>query len=230
MAYRKESVLVVDDDKRTQRLMTRILQLEGYRTMKAGDGDSALSAFEEEKPDVVLLDVMMPGTDGYTVCRRIREFSSTPIIMVSAKSDDVEKAEGLDAGADDYVTKPFSAVELAARVRAALRRSQTDLSEPAFCSGELVIDFSRQRVTLSGMEVELTATEYRLLTHLARNAGRVLTPDQILEKVWGEAYVGESNLLQVNMTRLRRKLGDDPKNPRFILTRPGIGYIMPRNE
>ncbi|MDO8491547.1 MAG: response regulator transcription factor, partial [Dehalococcoidia bacterium] len=132
--------------------------------------------------------------------------------------------------ADDYVTKPFSAVELAARVRAALRRSQSYPIDGTFCCGEMVIDFARQRVTVAGKEVELTATEYRLVTYLARNGGRVLTPDQILEKVWGEAYVGEVNLLQVNMARLRRKLGDDPRNPRFILTRSGIGYLMATEE
>lgn len=230
MVYRKESVLVVDDDKRTSRMMTRILQLEGYRTLKAADGKSALTAFEEQKPDVVLLDVMMPGTDGYTVCRRIREFSDAPIIMVSARGKDEEKVLGLDAGADDYVTKPFSAAELTARVRAVLRRCQADSFEPDFCRGELVIDFNAQRVTVGGVDVELTATEYRLLALMARNAGRVLTPDQILEKVWSDAYLGEANLLHVNVARLRRKLGDDPRNPRFILTRPGIGYLMARED
>ena len=153
MVYRKESVLVVDDDKRTSRMVTSILQLEGYRTVRAADGDAALTAFEEEKPDVVLLDVMMPGIDGFTVCRRIRERSRTPIIMVSARSEDEQKVEGLDAGADDYVTKPFSAVELAARVRAALRRSQARPSETVFCSGDMAIDFSSQRVTLGVEEV-----------------------------------------------------------------------------
>jgi len=228
MPSKKASVLVVDDDVHILRMTGRILELEGYRVLTASNGEIALDIFDKETPDLVLLDIMMPGMDGYTVCQRIREFSQIPIIMVTAKGNDEEKVQGLDAGADDYVTKPFSSKELAARVRAVLRRATLwdERPEPAFCSNELVVDFASHRVTLTGGELDLTATEYRILSYLARNAGRVLTPDQILEKVWGEEYIGETHLLQVNIARLRQKLGDDAKNPRYILTRPGIGYSM----
>jgi DNA-binding response OmpR family regulator len=166
--------------------------------------------------------------DGYTVCERIREFSQVPIIMVTAKGNDEETVKGLDAGADDYVTKPFSSKELAARVKAALRRTTLwdEHPEPAFSSNDLVIDFARHRVTVGSQEVNLTAIEYKLLSYLARNASRILTPDQILVTVWGEEYAGETHLLQVSIARLRQKLGDNARNPRYILTRPGIGYMM----
>jgi DNA-binding response OmpR family regulator len=228
MPSRKALVLAVDDDIRILRMMRRILELEGYRVVTASNGEAALEAFAEETPGLVLLDIMLPDIDGYTVCQRVREFSLVPIIMVTAKGNEEEKVIGLDAGADDYITKPFSSQELTARVRAVLRRTrlQGGSTEPAFCSDNLVIDFVRHRVSLDGQEVGLTATEYRLLSYLARNAGRVATPDQILEEVWGEDYLGESHLLQVNMARLRRKLGDEIKNPRYIATEPGIGYMM----
>jgi len=228
MPSRKESVLVVDDDVRMLRMMQRILELEGYKVLRANNGETAIEVFDEETPDLVLLDIVMPGIDGYSLCQRIREFSKVPIIMVTAKGNDEEKVEGLDAGADDYVTKPFSSSELAARVRAVLRRATLwhERSESVFSSQDLVIDFARSRVILDGGEVNLTATEYRLLSCLAQNVGRVLTPEQILGKVWGEEYLVDSHLLQVNMARLRKKLGDDAKNPRYIVTRPGIGYMM----
>jgi len=212
--------------------MQRILQLEGYRVLKASGGESALDMFDEETPDLVLLDIMMPIVDGYTVCRRIREFSQIPIIMVTAKGNDEEKVAGLDAGADDYVTKPFSSSELAARVRAVLRRTRlwNEQPKPAFCYEDLVVDFARHRVTVGEREVNLTATEYRVLSYLARNTGRVVTPDQILERVWGEEYIGDTHLLQVNIARLRKKLDDNAGVPRYILTRPGIGYMMAKKS
>jgi len=225
---RKASVLVVDDDVRILRMIRRILELEGYHVLKASNGEVALDVFCEENPDLVLLDIMMPGMDGYAVCRSLREFSQIPIIMVTAKCNEEETVQGLDAGADDYVTKPFSANELVARVRAVLRRSRLwdEMPKPAFRCNDIVIDFATHRVTLDSQEVNLTATEYKLLSYLARNANRVVTPDQILEKIWGEEYLGETHLLQVSMARLRRKLKDDTKNPRYILTKPGIGYMM----
>ena len=228
MPSQKASVLVVDDDIRILHMLRRMLELEGYKVLIVNSGEAALNMFDEESPDLVLLDVMMPDVDGYTVCKSIREFSQIPIIMVTAKGNDEEKVQGLDAGADDYVAKPFSASELAARVRAVLRRTTLwdEHPEPAFRSHDLVIDFTHHRVTLSGCEVNLTATEYRLLSYLARNAERLVTPDQILEKVWGKNYLGETHLLQVNMSRLRHKLNDEARNPTYILTRPGIGYMM----
>ena len=230
MPSRKASVLVVDDDVRMLRMMQRILELEGYRVLTASNGQAALDVFNEEEPALVLLDIMMPDMDGYTVCRRIREFSQIPIVMVTVKGNEEEKVEGLDAGADDYVTKPFSSRELTARVRAVLRRTKLweERPEPAFSFGDLVVDFASHRVTVGEEEIDLTATEYMILSYLARNAGRVVTPDNILSSVWGEEYHGEAHLVQVNIARLRKKLKDDVKNLRYILTKPGIGYIMPK--
>ena len=166
MSSKEASVLVVDDDSRILHMLQRILELEGYQVLTARSGDAALSMFDAQTPDLVLLDIIMPEMDGHTVCQRIREFSDIPIIMVSAKDNNEQKVQGLDAGADDYVTKPFSASELAARVRAVLRRTKLrdEQPEPVFCSHDLVLDFARHRVTLSGHEVNLTATEYRLLS------------------------------------------------------------------
>ena len=220
--------MVVDDDVRMLRMIRRTMELEGYQVVMASNGETAIDVLDEVIPDLVLLDIMMPGMDGYNVCHRIREFSLMPIIMVTAKVDDEAKIKGLDIGADDYITKPFSAGELAARVKAVLRRSgqQDKPAEPVFRSGDLAIDFVQRRVSLDGREVNLTATEYSLLSYLACNADRIVTPDQILGMVWGEDYIGEAHLLQVNMARLRQKLGDDARSPRYIFTKSGIGYMM----
>jgi len=202
MSSRKPLVLVVDDDVRMQRMMRSMLELENYRVITAGDADAAFEIFDRETPDLVLLDVMMPGIDGYTTCQCIREFSQVPIIMVTALSIDEEKVRGLDSGADDYITKPFSTSELAARARAVLRRVTLSekVPEPVLKCGDLLIDFGRQRGTLAG-----------------------------LDKVWGEKYVGETNLLQANIARLRKRLKDKARSPKYILTRPGIGYMMVKN-
>ncbi|OGO32500.1 MAG: hypothetical protein A2Z29_06780 [Chloroflexi bacterium RBG_16_56_11] len=228
MSSRKVTVMVVDDDVRILRMMKRMLELEGFQVLIANSGDAALRAFEKDTPELVLLDIMMPDMDGYAVCQRIREFSQVPIIMVTARGDDRAKVEGLDIGADDYVTKPFSASELAARVRALLRRitNQSVTLQPVFHYKALVVDFSSRRVLVNNFELKLTSTEYKLLSYLCRNVGRVLTPDQLLYNVWGEEYIGTPHLLQVNIARLRKKLGDDARKPDYILTRPGIGYIM----
>ncbi|OGO17635.1 MAG: DNA-binding response regulator [Chloroflexi bacterium RBG_16_50_11] len=228
MPKRKSLILVVDDDIRMLRMMKRMLELEDFDVLTANCGEAALKTFEKDTPALVLLDIMMPDMDGYTVCRRIREFSQVPIIMVTARGDDKEKVEGLNIGADDYVTKPFSASELAARVRAVLRRisSQESPKEAAFRYKDMVIDYASRRVMVNNQELKLTSTEYKMLSYMALNAGRVVTPDQLLDKVWGEEYVGAAHLLQVNIARLRKKLGDDAKKPSYILTRPGIGYIM----
>ncbi len=228
MPLRKTSVLVVDDDVRILRMVQRLLELAGYRVFTALNGEIALDTFDQETPDLMLLDVRMPGMDGYTVCRRIREFSKIPIIMVTAKDSEEEKVEGLEAGADDYVTKPFSSRELMARVKAVLRRTTLwdERPKPALHFHDLVIDFARHQVTLGGEEVNLTATEYRLLSYLARYTGRVVTPDQLLEAVWGEEYIGESHIVRVSMSRLRQKLREDPKKPRFIATKVNIGYMF----
>ncbi len=228
MSFNKAEILVVDDDVRMLRMIKRMLELEGFQVLVANSGDAALRTFEKETPDLVLLDIMMPDIDGYTVCKRIREFSYIPIIMVTAKGDDKEIVEGLETGADDYVTKPFSASELAARVRAILRRMgvQDKARETAFRFKELLVDFTSHRVMMDNQELKLTSTEYKLLSYISLNAGRVVTPDQLLNKVWGEEYIGAPHLLQVNIARLRKKLGDNAKNPTYIMTRPGIGYLM----
>jgi len=206
MPSRKATLLIVDDDVRMLRMMKRILELEGYRVRTADDGQTALEVFDDGDPDMVLLDIMMPGMNGYALCQNIREFSEIPIIMVTAKVSDREKIEGLDTGADDYVTKPFSANELAARVRAVLRRTKLwdERPKPTFHTGDLEIDFSSHKVTLGNDEVSLTATEYRILSFLAHNVDRTLTPDQILQRVWDKEYA----------------------RPRYIFTRSGIGYMM----
>jgi len=232
MSSKKNLVLVVDDDIRILRMMKHILELEGFQVLIANNGDSALKTFDKETPDLVLLDIMMPDMDGYTVCEHIREFSQVPVIMVTAKGDDKEKVEGLDIGADDYVTKPFSASELTARVRAVLRRIgiRDKPQEATFCYKDLAIDYASRRVMVDKKEIKLTSTEYKLLSYISLNAGRVVTPDQLLNKIWGEEYIGAPHLLQVNVARLRKKLGDNAKRPAYILTRPGIGYIMSKSS
>ncbi len=232
MPAKKTTILAADDDPQLLRLVTRNLQLEGYEVRAASDGQQALELIEQQVPDLVLLDVMMPRMDGFTLCHRVREFSSVPIIMVTARGQDQDKVRGLDLGADDYLTKPFSVDELLARVRAVLRRAQFTAQESAeglqaiTSIGELAIDYAQHQVTIGGQEVELTPTEYRMLAHLAQNAGRVLTQDLLLEHVWGSEYLGESHMLQVNINRLRRKLEADPAHPRYIHTKVGVGYFL----
>ncbi|HLL79113.1 MAG TPA: response regulator transcription factor [Ktedonobacteraceae bacterium] len=232
MPARKTTILTADDDPQLLRLITRNLQLEGYDVLAASDGQQALEQIEQKVPDLVLLDVMMPRLDGFTVCHKVREFSSVPIIIVTARGQDQDKIRGLDLGADDYLTKPFSIDELLARVRAVLRRSQFAAKESSrglqatTTTGELAIDYAQHLVTLAGKEILLTPTEYRILAYLAQNAGRVVTQDLLLEHVWGSEYLGESHMLQVNINRLRRKLEDDPTHPRYIQTKVGVGYSL----
>ena len=233
MPVKKTTILAADDDPQLLRLITRNLQLEGYEVVAASDGQQALESIEAHMPDLVLLDVMMPRLDGFAVCERVREFSSVPIIIVTARGQDQDKIRGLDAGADDYLTKPFSVDELLARVRAVLRRSHLTAAESSQASrakvtvGDLTVDFAQHLVTLHDDEVTLTPIEYRLLSYLIQNAGRVVTHDLLLEHVWGMEYAGESHLLQVNMNRLRRKIEPDAARPRYILTKVGVGYLLP---
>ena len=232
MSAKKTTILAADDDPQLLRLVTRNLQLEGYDALGASDGQQALELIESNPPDLVLLDVMMPKMDGFTVCYRVREFSSVPIIILTARGQDQDKVRGLDLGADDYLTKPFSVDELLARVRAVLRRSEFTAREKAqglratITTGDLTVDYSQHLVTLAGHEIPLTPTEYRILAYLAQNAGRVVTQDLLLEHVWGSEYLGESHMLQVNVNRLRHKLEIDPTQPRYILTKAGVGYSL----
>jgi len=231
MPLKKSMVLTADDDPHLLRLVMRNLEFEGYEVLTASNGKQALELIEAREPDLVLLDVMMPKMDGFTVCQRVREFSSVPIIMVTARGQEQDRVSGLDLGADDYLTKPFGVDELLARVRAVLRRSRFTASDQASASptltiGEITIDYAQHLVTMGGQEVELTPTEYRILAYLAQNVGLVVTQDLLLEHVWGAEYVGESHILQVNVNRLRHKLEPDPVHPRYILTKVGIGYLI----
>jgi DNA-binding response OmpR family regulator len=222
-------VLVVDDEPRYVRAIQVNLEASGYEVLAARNGQTAIELAASEAPDLILLDIRMPGLDGYEVCRRIREFSAVPIIMLTAMAEDADKVKGLDIGADDYVTKPFSADELLARVRSALRRvelSERQAPHPTFQAGDLLVDFAQQRVFVCDLEVNLTPTEYRLLCELVRQAGRVMVPDYLLEKVWGMGYEGENRLLWQAVHRLRRKIEPDPRNPQYIQTRPGLGYVF----
>jgi DNA-binding response OmpR family regulator len=230
MPAKKTTILAADDDPQILRLVTRNLQFEGYEVLAVSDGQAALEQIEAHAPDLALLDVMMPRLDGFTLTQRVREFSSVPIIILTARGQDADKIRGLDLGADDYLTKPFSVEELLARVRAVLRRSQLGGEAKGLSAqttvGELRIDYAQHLVTLRGREVALTPTEYRILAYLAQNAGRVVTQDLLLEQVWGAEYLGESHMLQVNVNRLRRKLEDDHTQPRYLLTKVGVGYLL----
>jgi DNA-binding response OmpR family regulator len=232
MSTKKTSILIADDDPQLLRLMARNLQMEGYDVLAVGDGQQALEQIERRPFDLVLLDVMMPKMDGFTVCSRVREFSSVPIIMVTARGLDQDKVRGLDLGADDYLAKPFSVEELLARVRTVLRRSQFAATRPPLglqattTTGDLTVNYSQHLAMLSGKELALTPTEYHLLACLAQNTGRILTQDLLLEQVWGPHYLGESHLLQVNINRLRHKLEEDSTSPRYILTKVGVGYSL----
>lgn len=229
MPAKKTTILIADDDPQLLRLMARNLQFEGYKVLTASDGRTALDLAETDKPDLMLLDVMMPKLDGFTLTQRIREFTNAPIIIVTARGQDEDKIRGLDLGADDYLTKPFNVDELLARARAVLRRSQfmavdQTLNNATF--GEISIDYEQHSVKRSGEEISLTPVEYRLLSYMTQNIGRILTQDSLLEHVWGAEYVGESHMLQVNINRLRRKVEPDPTQPRYILTKVGVGYMF----
>jgi len=228
MPQQKPLLLVVDDDPALVRLVSLNLELDGYQVVTAPNGKTAIDLIEKEQPALVLLDVMMPGMDGFQTCARVREFSEVPIIMLTAKGRSEDAIQGLNVGADDYVIKPFSTEELLARVRAVLRRAKfpEEMPQPPFASGELSIDFARHQVTAGGEEIMLTPTEYRILCLLARNAGRTITQDQLLTEVWGQEYCGDTHILQVAVARLRKKIHDDPGSPKYIVTRPGIGYTF----
>jgi DNA-binding response OmpR family regulator len=206
------------------------LSSEGYQVLKATNGQEAVDQVAERRPDLVILDIMMPVLDGFGACERIREFSNVPIIIVTAKGEERDRVRGLDIGADDYIVKPFSATELLARVRSVLRRAQnsgSNFQQAVFTHGNLRIDFARAEVFRDDRMVFLSATEYRLLLQLAHNLGRVLPSDQLLADVWGAEYRDDKEILWVSISRLRQKLEDDPRNPVHIVTRAGLGYSMP---
>jgi DNA-binding response OmpR family regulator len=198
--------------------------------LKTYDGQSAVEMVAEVQPGLVLLDVMMPGLSGFETCERVREFSSIPIIMVTAKGEEQDRVRGLDVGADDYIVKPFSATELLARVRAVLRRAQvsgSSFQQAAFTHGNLRIDLARAEVFQDDKMVFLSATEYRLLLQFVHNQGSILTSEDLLVNVWGPEYREDKEILWVSISRLRQKLEEDPRNPQHIVTRSGMGYTMP---
>jgi two-component system response regulator VicR len=225
-----ERILAVDDEPRYLEIIRFNLETAGYQVESAATGEEALDALTADEPDLIVLDVMLPGLSGFEVCSAVRERSSCPIIMLTAKGAEEDKVRGLRLGADDYVTKPFSAQELLARVEAVLRRARAPEHgerQPATISlGDLQIDRPGKQVTVAGREVRLSPTEYRLLLCLAVNAGVVLSRDELLTQVWGKAYRGEDEILRVTLWRLRQKLEDDPSAPRYVVTRPGLGYLL----
>ena len=221
------SILVVDDEPRLLAFLRSELKASGYQVSVASDGKGALRAAAARGPDMVILDVMLPDMSGFEVCRRLRETSTVPILMLTARTNDTDKVEGLDAGADDYLTKPFSTLELLARVRALLRRTRTGDSDgpgAEFRVGDFVIDFQKRRVEMRGEEVRLSATEYKLLAELCRNPGKVILREELLARVWGTAYRDEVQYVWVYIGYLRNKLEKDPRHPEYILTYPGVGY------
>lgn len=227
-------ILVVDDEPRYQQLVQVNLESDEYQVETADNGQEAIEKVANSQPDLVLMDVMMPVMDGFTATERIREFSTVPIIILTAKGEERDRVRGLDAGADDYVVKPFSAQELLARVRAVLRRAERsagdDFHSPVFNHHELEIDLARAMVSSGAQEVQLTATEYRLLQTFAATMGHVQTPEDLLTTVWGPEYRDDKEILWVCLSRLRQKIEPDPKNPIHIVTRQGIGYLMPPEE
>lgn len=226
-------ILIVDDEPRYLRLLEANLRTEGYEVATAQDGVQAIDIFSSQPIDLILLDIMMPRLDGFSTCQRIREFSNVPIIMLTAKGEEQDRVRGLDLGADDYLIKPFSATELLARVRAVLRRSQlpSETGQTRFFShDDLKIDFARAEVWRNEKPVSLSATEYRLLLQFAHNVGSIMTSEELLTGVWGPEYKADKEILWVSIARLRQKLEEDPHNPKHIVTRSGLGYLMPPVE
>jgi two-component system KDP operon response regulator KdpE len=229
MVEQGERILVVDDDPLIVRLVRANLEKAGYRVRAASDGEAALDAVVEDPPSLVILDLMLPRMDGYEVCRRIREMSLVPVVMLTARGEQVDKLRGFEMGADDYLTKPFAPAELLARVRAVLRRSQQGASPSAPAvvrCGDIAIDLVRRRVTVRDEPVRLTRTEFQLLQQLALNAGKVLSHTELLTKVWGPEYRDDRDYLWAYVRHLRRKLEPDPERPVHIRSEPGFGYVL----
>ena len=223
----KEKVLIVDDEARILRLVRSNLEPQGYKVLTAMDGESALTAAEMNDPDLIILDLMLPRLDGFEVCRRLREFSTVPIIILTAKGEEVDKVKGLDAGADDYLTKPFGVPELLARIKAVLRRTRVAPAqklEPIFTLAGFSVNFAQRRVSANGRDVKLSPTEYKLLYELVTNAGRVVLHQDLLARVWGREYRDETEYLRVYIRYLRQKIEEDSSQPKLILTEPGVGY------
>ena len=229
MAEEKELILLIEDEPQMRRFLRITLQSQGYRLVESETGSDGLLQAASRNPDVVLLDLGLPDMDGLAVTERLREWAQMPIIIISAREQEQDKVKALDAGADDYLTKPFSAGELMARIRVALRhavRQRTGKSEPVFAVRNLRVDLAQRQVFLGDQEVHLTPIEYKLLTVMIRHAGKVITHRQLLLEVWGPAHTEEVQYLRVYMTQLRHKLETDPARPKFFLNEPGVGYRL----
>nr|WP_135480982.1 response regulator transcription factor [Candidatus Chloroploca mongolica] len=220
--------MIVDDEVRLRTLLHSYLVQEGFRVLQAGDGLEALDLLRAEQPDLIVLDLMLPGLDGLEVCRRLRTFSDAYVLMLTAKAEEIDRVIGLEIGADDYLTKPFSPRELVARVRAMLRRPRNSLDiagvQQPLRFGTLIIDLARHEVILEDVPLGLTNLEYELLTVLASAPGRTFTRAQLLDRVWGADYFGDDHVVDVHIANLRKKLGEDSTQPRFIITVRGVGY------
>ena len=219
-------VLVVDDELQIRRFLRISLEANGYRVFEAETGHDALSKAAQLRPDIIILDMNLPDLEGIEVLKRLREWSKTPVIILSVRDADRDKVLALDAGADDYLTKPFSTAELLARLRVASRHAQPEPAEPVYTFGPVRVDLAHRTVTRKGEAVKLTPTEYALLRLLVQHAGKVLTHRQILKSVWGPEYVEETHYLRVYFAQLRQKLEEDPALPKLIVTEPGVGYRL----
>jgi two-component system KDP operon response regulator KdpE len=219
-------ILVVDDEQAIRRFLRISVEAEGYTFIEADNGEAGLVAAATHRPELIILDLGLPDIDGATVLRRLREWSSVPVIILTVRDSESEKVTLLDAGADDYLTKPFGVPELLARVRVAMRHKQSDLSEPSIRVGNLEIDFADRIVMVRGETIRLTATEYELLRILAQHAGKVVTQRQLLKEIWGPQAIEQSQYLRVYVAQLRKKLERDPGQPEYIITEPGVGYRL----
>jgi len=219
-------VLVVDDEQAIRRFLRTSLTANGYTVFEAANGEQALLAVVNDRPDLLILDLGLPDLEGVEITTRLREWTQLPIIILSVRGQEADKIAALDAGADDYLTKPFGVGELLARMRVALRRAAHPEIEAVFTTQELLVDLARRRVRLGQHEVQLTPTEYDLLRVLVTHAGKVLTHSQLLRQVWGRGYEAETHLVRVNISNLRRKLEPDPARPQYIITEPGVGYRL----
>lgn len=230
MASEGPRILVIDDEHQIRRMLSVALSAHGYALAEADSGREGLNQALIFHPDAIILDLGLPDLDGMDVIRRIREWSQVPVIILSVREREDDKINALDAGADDYLTKPFSMGELLARLRVALRRSAKPDEEPVLTFGDLMVDLARRLVLLKGIELKLTPTEYEILKHLALHSGRVITHRQLLRAVWGPNFQEETHYLRVYVGQLRRKIEDNPTQPRFIMTEPGVGYRFMSGE
>ena len=240
MEDNKKTILVVDDEKTIVDMLVYNLQKEGYNTLEAGDGETAVSIALEQKPDLILLDIMIPKMDGLAVCKRIRQSLNMPILMISAKDEEIDKILGLEFGADDYITKPFSVRELVARVKANLRKAElttkaiednangkvNEKNENIMVVGDLSLDLSKFEVKVRGEIIDLTLREFEVIKYLANQPGQVVTRETLLEKVWGYEYYGDIRTVDVTVRRIREKIEKDTSNPKILITKRGVGYYI----